>query len=649
MLNKGMSITMIIVSVVAVIITGYYTFRLVSEIIKGQRKFDFRGKYGVFALAICATLLTGVAYCLYHAPYILFGGVSWLFIAEWGPTSLIYAVICLAIIIPVICMYCLLNFFFTKENDKPYFMTVILSIISALGNSIVVFMVNQALNMSASNESRAAATESGLYIYYLLGIAIFTVCALIVRKILIDITSDIIYEKRMDIIHKILKSPYEKIEELEDGIVQAVLNNDTEAISSFVNDFVNGLTGILTLITCYIYLGTQNFLGMITSLGIIILAVYMFLVVSKRAEEKYEKNRDVQDTFFKHINSMMNGFKELSISRKKKHAFTQDIEKSCEDYKRTRREGQTAFLGVSMLGEVLYLLVIGFIVFLFPILFPKLTNTTMRNYVTVYLYMGGIINSEIYLVPGIMRILVSYRRINKFMDRLILEEDDTEELSELAITRDATQLEIKIEDVTYQYANSHDDSFMVGPVNCSFKSGEITFISGGNGSGKSTLAKLLTGLYTPKSGAIYVNGEKMRPSNLRKYYTAIFSDYYLFDKMYGIDYENTKEKAKTYLEKMRIKKQVCMENGCINPDNLSTGQRKRLALVLSYLEDKDIFLFDEWAADQDPEFRKFFYMELLKELKERGKIVIAITHDDKYFDEADHHVKMEYGHMIALK
>lgn len=638
---------MIVVSVLSVIVTGYYIAVLIYEAIKGKRHFNFRGKMGVLVLMLAAVLMLGIAYCLYRAPYILFGGVSWLFISEWGPTTLIYAVACLAVVVPVICLYCLLNFFFGKENDKPYFMTIVLSIISAIGNSVVVFMVNQALNMSNSNDSRTAATESGLYIYYILGIALFAICALIVRKILIDITSSVIYEKRMDIIHKILRTPYEKIELMEDGSIQAVLNNDTESISNFVNDFVNGLTGILTLITCYIYLGTQNFWGMFSSLVIVMFAVYLFLVVSRKAEEKFERNRDVQDTFFKYINAMINGFKELSINSGKKRAFTDDIEKSCDDYKKTRREGQNAFLGVSMLGEVLYIAVIGIIVFIFPLLFPEIRNTTMRNYVTVYLYMGGIINSEIYLVPGLMRIMVSYRRINKFVSELVTVEEEPEENTNLSM-KDNT-IEIKIEDVTYQYENGHDEAFVVGPINCYFKSGEITFISGGNGSGKSTLAKLITGLYMPKSGNIYINGEKAEAASLRKYFTAIFSDYYLFDKMYGIDYENSIEKAREYLEKMKISKQVSMENGKINPDNLSTGQRKRLALVLSYLEDKEIFLFDEWAADQDPEFRKFFYMELLPELKEKGKIVIAITHDDKYFGEADQHVKMEYGNIIMTK
>ncbi len=662
MLSSGIAITMLIVSVITVITTGYYVITLLREVFIKKRVFNFHGKSGILTLVLAAMLLVGIAYCLYNAPYVLFSGVSWLYIIQWGPTTLIYAVLCLAVVVPLIILYYLLNFFFPKENDKPYFMTIVLSIISAIGNSIVVFLVNHALNMSNTNESRTAATESGIYLYYILGIALFTICALVVRKKLIDITSDIIYEKRMEIIDKILETSYEEIEKIEDGSIQAVLNNDTEAISSFVNSFVNGLTGILTLITCYIYLGTQNFWGMFCSLLIVAVAVFLFLAVSSKAELKYQQNRDIQNTFFKHIEDMVRGFKELSISRRKKCEFKKDIAISCEEYKQTRREGDTMFLGVAMMGEVLYIAVIGIILFIFPLIFPLLSNATMRNYIVVYLYMGGIINQEVYLVPGLIRILVSYKRINSFISGLHSDADHRNgavagfepELAAVSDTgMDGTaaagiqNLVIELKDVCYRYEGDAEETFVMGPVNLRFESGEITFISGGNGSGKSTLAKILTGLYTPCSGEIRLNERSVDSSELQKYFTVIFSDYYLFDKMYGVDYEQSRQKAEAYLEKLKIRSQVQMEDGRINPGQLSTGQRKRLALVMSYLEDREIFLFDEWAADQDPEFRRFFYKDLLRELKEAGKMIIAITHDEKYFEYADQHIKMEYGNIVV--
>lgn len=76
---------------------------------------------------------------------------------------------------------------------------------------------------------------------------------------------------------------------------------------------------------------------------------------------------------------------------------------------------------------------------------------------------------------------------------------------------------------------------------------------------------------------------------------------------------------------------------------MSTGQKKRLAYIASVLEDKQIYVFDEWAADQDPEFRKYFYEVLLQDLKQKGKTIIAVSHDDRYFSAADKVIKLEYG------
>ena len=80
--------------------------------------------------------------------------------------------------------------------------------------------------------------------------------------------------------------------------------------------------------------------------------------------------------------------------------------------------------------------------------------------------------------------------------------------------------------------------------------------------------------------------------------------------------------------------------------DLSTGQRKRLAMVAALLDDKPIYIFDEWAADQDPGFRRYFYEGLLGELKARGKTVLAVTHDDRYFGVADRVVKRGEGGVV---
>lgn len=645
MFDNGLGFTMMLVSTIFVLVTTYYLFVLFKEIFTKKRTFQGNGVKGIEVLLFSFVLLGGIGYCLYKAPYALYNS-TWALIDEFGPSSLMNAVKCLVVVIPMFFLYYMLSYFFVKKGDKPYFMIVVLSILSGIGNSMVIFVINAALSRVMNDESRRAGVESGLYLFYILGIALFTVSAMIVRKKLIVITSEVVYDKRIQIINKLMQAPYDKFEALEDGNIHAALNNDTENVSGFVNAFVNGLTGVITLVTCFIYLATINFLGMVISVLVICGAVGAFLIASKNAEKMFEKNRDIQNTFFKYINDMLKGFKELYINKRKGKEFTNDIKKSCEDYRDTRVQAEFDFVGVSILGEILYIGVVGIVVFIFPLLFPNLQNNTLRNYVLVYLYMGGIVNQEIFLVPGVMRVLVSWRRINQFIKDISCIESNEKKADNKVQN---SKFDIKVKDVVFQYKNENGEKFRVGPINCDFKSGEIIFISGGNGSGKSTLAKLITGLYTPDEGEISINGEKADQETLGSYFSAIFGDYYLFDKMYGIDYQSKTEEIRKYLKILRIDDKVQVKDGLFSSTKLSTGQRKRLALLVSYLEERPAYLFDEWAADQDPEFRKFFYKVLLPELKARGKTIIAITHDDSYFDDADKHIKMETGQILEYK
>jgi putative ATP-binding cassette transporter len=211
-------------------------------------------------------------------------------------------------------------------------------------------------------------------------------------------------------------------------------------------------------------------------------------------------------------------------------------------------------------------------------------------------------------------------------------------------TANAKRLELRGVTHTYRRENA-DESFQLGPIDVEFQPGEIVFVVGGNGSGKTTLGKLLVGLYTPDSGEILFGGAPITDDNrahYRQHFSVVFSDCHVFEHLLGLD---ASEEAATshYLKRLHLDHNVRVVDNRLSTVNLSQGQRKRLALLTAYLEDRPIYLFDEWAADQDPEFKKIFYLELLPELKARGKTIFAITHDDRYFHVADRLVKLDYG------
>jgi putative pyoverdin transport system ATP-binding/permease protein len=191
-----------------------------------------------------------------------------------------------------------------------------------------------------------------------------------------------------------------------------------------------------------------------------------------------------------------------------------------------------------------------------------------------------------------------------------------------------------------------ENGFALGPISLSLQPGELLFIIGGNGSGKSTLAKLITGLYAPQSGSIELNGKPVTQDNVewyRQHFSAVFSDFYLFDSYLGFDRDTLDVEVSDYLKQLQLSHKVSVKDGVLSTTNLSQGQRKRLALLETYLENRPVYVFDEWASDQEPKFRELFYKQMLPELKRQHKIVIVITHDDRYFHLADHVMKLDYG------
>jgi putative pyoverdin transport system ATP-binding/permease protein len=248
-------------------------------------------------------------------------------------------------------------------------------------------------------------------------------------------------------------------------------------------------------------------------------------------------------------------------------------------------------------------------------------------------------------IPYLVRAGVSIERIFTFEKKLtnIKTEDTNFE------TGDGEFSEIKYNNICFDYTDSEGSSvFSLDNINLTVKKGEIIFIVGGNGSGKSTLLKVMTGLYFPLSGSIEIDEKDIDTISFRHLFTAVFSDFHLFDRLYGIENINAEKVAK-WLKIMELSDKLSFTDNCFSTLDLSTGQKKRLAMIATIMDDKPIYVFDEWAADQAPEFREYFYRKLLPLFKAQGKTVIAISHDDRYFDVADRVINLDYGRIrIAL-
>lgn len=616
---------------------------IVAEILKKQREFSGMSKGKAVGYVVSALFISVFGYCIYKIPEVLFSEFPWSAVKVWGPISVIIAIITTGSLVVLFYIYYVLTSLYIKDNEKSLFTLGVLSLASGFGNALIIFVINVAINNIAMENDRREF-EANLFLYFLVALIIYVFGQKLIRSRLILVTNNYVYSKRMELIQKIFNSSYYSMENMEKGKLQAGLNNDPETVSNFANTIITIVTALVTLITCFIYLGFINIYGLLVSLCVIVFACCLYFAVGRAANRIWEQTRDIQNIFFKFINDMIYGFKELNLSGIKQNEFSEDMSQSCLQYRDKRIHADMKFANAFIIGELLFTIVIGTVTFFFPLLFEGIGSATLRSYVFVFLYMTGPVNAVLNSIPNIIQMNVCFNRLKLLSDELATMKNA--DAKTLKAFDENSPVNLKLMDVEFEYKNQDSELFKVGPINLEFNASEITFITGGNGSGKSSLAKLVTGLYKPDKGKILLNGRNIDTENLKQMYSAIFSDFYLFEKLYGIEYEHKNREIEEHLKLLHISDKVKVDKGVFSSTKLSTGQRKRMALLISYLENKPIILFDEWAADQDPEFRKYFYMTLLPELKEKGKCIIAITHDDSYFHVADKVIKMEMGKIV---
>jgi putative pyoverdin transport system ATP-binding/permease protein len=296
-------------------------------------------------------------------------------------------------------------------------------------------------------------------------------------------------------------------------------------------------------------------------------------------------------------------------------------------------------------------IVLGAIVFVLPQLNPDFSKEIIST-TTAMLFAIGPLTSLVSMIPQYEQLNLSVRNINMLENELdqYLNLDEVQPIEGENRFYNFNKIELKR--LRFQFRNNgSSESFAVGPLNLTINRGEILFLIGGNGSGKTTLLKALTLLYNKlDSGNIYVDNQLVDSTSYLEYrelFSAVFYDFHLFRKLYGLENAEPAQ-VNQLLKLMQLDNKTDFRDNQFTRQNLSTGQRKRLALIVSLLEDKPIFIFDEWAADQDPQFKDYFYNVLLKKLKADKKTVIAVSHDDRYFHVADRVIKMDYGKFVRL-
>ena len=515
------------------------------------------------------------------------------------------------------------------------------SIASGVLNAGILALLNNVLGTSERTLNQAA-------LYFALLILVF-VLRLVAEVLLVSLAQGTIFKLRMQLSRRILGVELRHLEDVGAHRILSSLTDDIPMLALSINSLPILCFNITVIFSCLTYLFILAPKIFLLVGGFLVLGVTGYQYALIKSKGYLFAARRTNDVLYGHFQAIIHGIKELKLHGRRREEFLESVVEPCaQEYKEQNIAGTKIWVTAAAAGSLLSFIVIGLILFALPVLDPSwLGSAVMGGYVLVFLYMMQPLQFVMNNMPNLARADIALERTEQLGFDL-----STGQSPSGTLETPSRWKSLELAAVTHSYRIEDDQDFVLGPVDLEIEAGEIVFLIGGNGSGKTTLAKLILGLYLPDDGEIRLDGQAISSERLesyREHFSAIFADFFLFEELLGIDSSHVDDKARDYLRRLRLDHKVKIEDGTLSTTKLSQGQRKRLALLTAFLEDRSIYLFDEWAADQDPVFKEFFYYAILPELKSRGKTVIAITHDDTYFDAADRVIKMRDGVIESIE
>jgi putative ATP-binding cassette transporter len=539
-----------------------------------------------------------------------------------------------------------LVFFLFRNSGGVVLCAVLAGVVSGFTNVALLLLIHRAL--SPRHTGARGAEAAWLFV----GLCLAAVAAKILSQtLLIGLSRKSIARLSMHLSERILAAPLRQLEEMGPARLLAILTGDIPMIAQGLQTIPTLCVNVVIVLTCLAYLAWLSWVVFVSLLVLLLLGLVVQRLLGAKALRDLKAARETGDTLHVHYRGLIEGIKELKIHGARREAFLNGPLKTTTDtLEKQNTTGQFLLAVATSGGRFLFFALIGFLLFVPPSLLP-VDRPTLSGYVIALLFMMAPIQSFGPAIQVLARAKVALQKVEDLGKFLVVpivngRSDKQPEIG-------PTWSKLELVGITHSYRRERDGTgFTLGPIDLSFQPGELVFLVGGNGSGKTTLAKLLVGLYRPETGEIHLDGKPIRPSDreaYRQFFSVLFSDFHLFESLLGLEHPTLDQQALTYLTELHLDHKVTVQEGHLSTTDLSRGQRKRLALLTAYLEDRPIYVFDEWASDQDPLFKQVFYTQILPQLKARGKLVLAITHDDRYFHLADRLLHLDEGKLVPVK
>jgi putative ATP-binding cassette transporter len=528
---------------------------------------------------------------------------------------------------------------FRQEPPLTWIKLLLLTIISGASNAAVLALVNYAISHMDNGKARSVTLAAF--------VATIVCFALTQRYLFIgasELAQRVVHGVRARFVDQLEAIDLRDMERLNRAEIHACLNAELQTISEAAISLTILSQAVLTLIAVYCYLAWLTPAGFVVAVGFIVLAVLVNFRQTRRIDEAHQAAFATEAQVLAGYTDLLEGFKELKLNAAKAQDLGATIKRTSREVCRRRLELHALFADNLVTSETLFFLFVAVIVFGIPFVDPTDTASVALTAASALFLLGPI--------SGVVGGFPVLQRINAAAKTLLLMEEKISRFDQSHGNPSpgiSDFRSISLRGMTFRYI-ADDQEFAVGPIDLDVNRGDVLFITGGNGSGKSTLLKVLTGLYPPSDGIVQIDGRVVASDErvaYRSLFAAVFSDNHLFKVLYGISEPDPRE-VNELLRVMEMEQKTRIVGNEFENIALSSGQRKRLALIAALLEHRPICVLDEWAADQDPYFREKFYRVIVPQLKELGKTVIAVTHDERYFDAADFRIHLVEGKVQLL-
>ncbi len=461
----------------------------------------------------------------------------------------------------------------------------------------------------------------------------------------------IIHKIRLRLMDQIRHSELLAIEGIGRSRIFSAITGDTAVLTQASNMLCFTVQGAVLICFVAIYVAFLSVAAIVTTIVIVSIAATIFHLKNRRLVAEKQRSAEWERRLFDRLTDFLDGFKEIKLN----NARSDDLFDDAVDVSRTaaniKIKSQAETFKLIVTSQISMYVLLGAVVFVAPQFSSELGGAALTKTTTALMFIVGACFGLVQSIPVLLNANAAADRIEQLENTLrrLLPPD----VPTVPIPKRFDKIEMR--NIEFRYVDRFSDvSFKIGPIDFDLQAGELVFITGGNGSGKSTFLRVLSGLYPPDSGEITLDGmhiDENTRDTYRNLMSAIFFDYHLFQRLYGIP-EPAPGEVDRLLAQFRLGDKTGLTDGQFRTLDLSGGQRRRLALIVSLLEKRPILLLDEWTAEQDPEFRRKFYDELLPDLMKAGATIVVITHDDRYLDELDlpaRRIRMDEGRIVEQR